>query len=46
MGKPWLNHYGKEVPSELTYPDHPVPQFLIDTAANPSGLHRDHLERG
>jgi long-chain acyl-CoA synthetase len=34
MGRPWLNHYGKEVPSELTYPDHPVPRFLIDTAAN------------
>lgn len=31
--RPWLQYFGKEVPHTLDYPDQPVPQFLIDTAA-------------
>ncbi len=33
MAKPWLKSYEKEIPHTLSYPDYPVPQFLIDTAA-------------
>lgn len=32
MAKPWLTSYEDEIPHSLNYPDHPVPQFLVDTA--------------
>ena len=31
--RPWFKHYEKHVPSSLTYPEIPIYQFLIDTAA-------------
>ncbi|MBE3589448.1 MAG: long-chain fatty acid--CoA ligase [Firmicutes bacterium] len=36
--RPWLDHYPKEVPPSLDYPDIPVPRFLEDAA-------RDYPER-
>ncbi|MFO7707415.1 MAG: long-chain fatty acid--CoA ligase [Desulfobacterales bacterium] len=33
MPKPWLQHYSERVPHTTTYPEHPVPRLLIDTAA-------------
>lgn len=31
--KPWLAHYPKEIPPELTYPEQPLPLFLTKAAA-------------
>jgi long-chain acyl-CoA synthetase len=32
MERPWLKHYGAEVPAHLSYPDIPLHQLLIDSA--------------
>jgi long-chain acyl-CoA synthetase len=32
MERPWLKHYGAEVPARLSYPDIPLHQLLIDSA--------------
>nr|WP_091188670.1 long-chain fatty acid--CoA ligase [Paenibacillus catalpae] len=30
MPKPWLRHYPPEIPASLDYPNHGIPQFLIN----------------